>query len=92
MTSTEHTSDDAREQAISRLQGKREFTANVVSFLFVNLFMWGIWLFTGAGYPWPIWVTGPWLLGVGMHAWKVYGQKPITEADIDREIQRQSGA
>jgi hypothetical protein len=83
--------DDARQQAIASLKGKREFTANVVSFVFVNLFMWGIWAATGMGYPWPIWVTGPWLIGMGFHAWQVYGQKPITDADIDAEMRKQAG-
>lgn len=83
--------NNAREQAIESLKNKREFTANIVSFVFVNLFMWGIWAATGMGYPWPIWVTGPWLIGMGFHAWKVYGQKPITDADIDAEMRKQAG-
>ena len=39
----------------------------------------------------PIWVTGPWLIGMGFHAWQVYGQKPITDADIDAEMRKQAG-
>ncbi|UDY34803.1 2TM domain-containing protein [Dermatobacter hominis] len=81
--------DDARAHAIAALKGRRELTANVVSFLIVNAFMWALWLMTGAGYPWPIWVTGPWLVGVAFHAWQVRGEKPITEDDIEREMRRQ---
>jgi hypothetical protein len=84
--------DDARDRAISRLKGKRELTANVVSFLITNAFMWALWAVTGMGYPWPVWITGPWLVGVAIHAWQVRGQRPITEADIDEEMRRQQSA
>jgi hypothetical protein len=40
-----------------------------------------IWLLTGAGYFWPVWVMLFLGLRVGIHAWHVYGQ-PL-HADID---------
>ena len=84
--------DTPRDQAIARLKAKREFTANLVSFLIVNACFWALWAMTGAGYPWPIWITGPWLVGVAIHAWQLRGERPITEADIEREMRRQGGA
>ena len=47
-----------------------------------------IWAATGAGYFWPIWVILGWGIGIVFHAWTVFGQKPITEDDVQREMQR----
>lgn len=78
----------AREAAIARLKNKRSFTQDVVSFVVVNAFLVGVWAFTGAGYFWPAWVMGAWGIGLVMHAWTAFGQRPITEEEIQREIQR----
>jgi hypothetical protein len=34
---------------------------------------------------------GAWILAVAAHAWFVYGNKPISESEIKREIERQAG-
>ena len=31
-------------------------------------------------------------IGVAFSAWGAFGEKPITEADIDREVERRRGA
>jgi hypothetical protein len=41
---------------------------------------------------WIIYPLGAWLLIVAAHAWAVFGNKPISEGDIKREIERQRGA
>jgi hypothetical protein len=46
-----------------------------------------IWALTGTGYPWPIWMSGVWAIGLLLNAWDVYGRRPITEAEIRREIE-----
>ena len=51
----------------------------------------GIWAVTGAGYFWPVWVLLGWGVGVVLNAWDVYFRRPITEADVDRELQRRRG-
>ena len=43
---------------------------------------------------WNIWIIYPlmaWMVAVAAHAWYVYGHKPISEAEIKREIDRQAG-
>lgn len=86
--------DDARTLAIRRIEAKRGFWTNLVSYVVVNALLWFIWLLTtgpgSAGY-WPIWVTGFWGFGVLMHAWSVFGQKPISEDEIQREMRRSGG-
>lgn len=40
---------------------------------------------------WIVYPLGAWLLAVAAHAWAVYGNKPISESEIKREIERQAG-
>lgn len=43
---------------------------------------------------WNYWIIYPlivWVLVTAASAWNVYGRKPISEAEIDREMRRQSG-
>jgi H+/Cl- antiporter ClcA len=43
---------------------------------------------------WNIWIIYPliaWVVAVAGHAWFVYGHKPISEAEIKREMDRQAG-
>jgi hypothetical protein len=83
--------DPRREAAISRLKAKRDFTTNLVSYAVINAMLIGIWAVTGAGYFWPIWVILGWGIGIAMHAWTVFGRKPITEEEVQREIDRGTG-
>jgi hypothetical protein len=43
---------------------------------------------------WNYWIIYPaiaWVLAIVAHAWWVYGRKPISETEIQREIDRQAG-
>jgi hypothetical protein len=43
---------------------------------------------------WNYWILYPliaWVLGTAASAWYVFGRKPISEAQIKREMQRQAG-
>jgi 2TM domain len=43
---------------------------------------------------WNIWIIYPFIgyvVAVAAHAWFVYGRKPISEAEIKREMDRQAG-
>ncbi len=44
-----------------------EFRRNLLSFFVMNAALWLIWFFTGRGYPWPIWVTALWGIGLVFH-------------------------
>jgi hypothetical protein len=85
-------SDDRRTAAIERLKNRRAFGQHLVSYIVVNGLLIGIWAATGAGYFWPAWVLGIWGIGLVMHAWTAFLQKPITEEDIQREIRRGGGS
>jgi hypothetical protein len=40
---------------------------------------------------WIVYPLGAWLLILAAHGWAVYGSKPISEAEIKHEIERQAG-
>lgn len=81
--------DDRRQAAIRRLGAKREFRLHLAVYLLVNTMLIIIWAATGAAYFWPIWPIGGWAIGLAAHAFTVYGQKPISEEDIQAELRRQ---
>ena len=79
---------DERELARTRVRARRDFTSHLVAFVVINAFLVGIWATTGAGYFWPGWVLGGWGAGLVMHAWDTFLRRPVTESDIDAEVQR----
>jgi fatty acid desaturase len=86
MAVTEPT-DDLREQARARLKKKQDLRAHALVFVLFNAAVWVIWLLAGSGFPWPIVVSLLWGVGLVMNAWDVYGRRPITEADVQREVE-----
>jgi uncharacterized ion transporter superfamily protein YfcC len=86
------TDTDLREEAVKRLNKKREFNAHLVAYILINLVVWAIWgvIFATSEvwFPWPAFVTLGWGIGVAFHAWDVYGRKPITEEEILKEEAR----
>jgi|SRR5271165_1969048 len=77
-----------REQALLNLKKRRDFQGHVVAYVVINAALWAVWAATGAGYPWPAWVTGGWAIGLLLNAWEVYFRTPITEAQVQSEIER----
>jgi len=80
--------DELREQARQRVQKRRDLGAHVVAYVVINLMLIGIWAISGGGYFWPAWVMLGWGVGLVLNVWDVYFRRAVTEADIDREIQR----
>jgi 2TM domain-containing protein len=81
-------SGDERQAALVRLKKRRDFQNHLAAFVVINAAVWLIWAATGAGYPWPAWLTGFWGIGLVLNAWDVYLRRPITDADVDQEIRR----
>ncbi len=77
-----------RERARKRLEAKRDLVNHVVAYVVTNAFIVLVWAFTGAGYFWPGWVIGGWGVGLVLHVWDTFYRRPITDADVDRELQR----
>jgi hypothetical protein len=79
-----------RAQAIKRLKVKRDFGWHFATYVIINAFLVFIWWTGGGGGFWPVWVIVPWGIGLAFHAWYAFGGKPITEADIRREMSKHS--
>lgn len=80
--------DVSRKAAIDRLKNRRAFGQDLVAYVVVNGFLVLIWAFTGGGYFWPAWIMGAWGIGLVLHAWTAFFQRPITEEDVEREMRR----
>jgi len=81
--------NELREQAKQRLENKRGFWNFAVTFVVVSVLLVVIWAVADGGYFWPVFPIAAMGVGLVLHGWSVYGQKPITESDIQQEMQRQ---
>lgn len=79
------------ERATARRQAerRRKLGADAVAYAVVNAFLVGVWAFTGAGYFWPGWVLAGWGVALVLTVFDVLVRRPVTEADVDAELQRQ---
>lgn len=85
-------SDESRAAARKRLEERRGFVPHLIVYLVVNAGLVLLWVMTGAnGMFWPVFPIVFWGVGILMHGWNAYFSKPITEADVDREVGRQRG-
>jgi 2TM domain len=80
--------EERREAAVKRLKDKRDFRNHVAAYVLVNGLLVAIWALSGGGYFWPIWVIAGWGIGLAFNAWAVYFERPITEDDIRKEMER----
>ncbi|MDH4306898.1 MAG: 2TM domain-containing protein [Acidimicrobiia bacterium] len=77
-----------RDAALERVKAKRDFATHVIAYVVVNALLVVIWAATGRGYFWPLWPIAGWGVGLVLNAWTVYFSRPITEGDIQREMER----
>ena len=70
------------------LKSKREFRTHLVMYVLVNAMLVVVWAVTDSGFFWPIFPIVGWGIGLGGHAWSIYGDKPIAEDEIRREMDR----
>lgn len=82
--------DDLRGVAIRRLKKRREFQTHLFAYIVINGLVWAVWALTGKGYPWPLWLSGLWAIGLIFNAWDVYVRRPITEEEIRDEVDKLS--
>ena len=92
VTAVPSTEAGLRDLALRRLKKRQDFRAHLVVFIVVNGFLWALWavlsLTNDWTFPWPIFPTLAWGIGLALNAWDVYGRHDITAADVDREVER----
>lgn len=79
--------EERRRAAVGRLKAKRDFRNHVAIYVIVNAMLIFIWALSGAGYFWPIWAILGWGVGLAFNGYAVHVQKPITEGDIQAEME-----
>ena len=89
---------ELREAAIANLRRKRKFVQDAVGYVTVNGVLWLIWVLTDrstdGSMPWPAWISVIWGFLLAIDAWRAFGRwpeslhRPITEADIQREMKQ----
>jgi hypothetical protein len=85
------TTDPERAAAIQRIKARRGFLSHLAVWAAFSVVFVLIWLATGHSYFWPMWIIVPWGIVVALHGWTVFGQRPISEAEISREIRKGDG-
>jgi hypothetical protein len=78
-----------RRRIALRVKQRNEFYTHLVSFVAVNLMLWGIWLVTGASFPWPMFVTLGWGIGLFAHASQIYQNSASVSARRERTVQHE---
>ena len=87
------TNEQQRDEALWQVAKKRAaFKRHFFTYVIINLFLWGIWFFTGSrtydgGYiPWPAWVTLGWGVGVAFNYIDAYvaNQRDAVQREYDK--------
>jgi 2TM domain len=84
------TDDEIREIATKRVRARRGFFWHVIVYVVINLFLIGIWYFTGKGYFWPGWVLGGWGIALILNAIAAFGKEDIwaEREAVEKEVER----
>lgn len=79
---------ELRELATRRLTERRDFRVHLGVYLVINALLWILWAVTGAdGFPWPLWVTLGWGIGLATHWWSIT-RRPISADAVAAEMDR----
>jgi hypothetical protein len=79
---------ERREAALARVKAKREFRNHVAVYLIVNAMLVVIWALSGQGYFWPVWPILGWGVGLAIHGWTVFFDRPVSEEEIRKDMDR----
>ena len=79
---------EARRLARRRIAARRGVRRAGVTFAGIAVLLIVIWAVSGSGFFWPVFPIAGMGLALGLQAWRAYGQKPISGAEVEREIQR----
>ena len=85
--------DAARQKIDKRYEERLGLYVHTAAYIGMNLVFWLMFLSSGAGFPWPLFVTAGWGIGYAAHTmnfYYTYGKgAEKKEAEIEAEIERQ---
>lgn len=67
-----------KEHKVAHINSKKGFRIHLLVFLLVTPIIWVIWCLTDSTYPWPLWQTIGWSLGLLFHYLGVFIFKKST--------------
>jgi len=80
--------EELRTEARRRLTERRQFPTHLAAYVVVNAMFVVVWAMTGAGFFWPGFVLAGWGVGVLLHAWSIWFQRPVTPDEVEQEMRR----
>jgi hypothetical protein len=101
--STEMSDEEIRRLATRRVRRKRGFFVHLTVYLIVNAFLWCMWALSASGiaaaygwgmmrgtaFPWPVFTTVFWGIGLLFHGLGVFAfHSGWEQKEIDREIEQ----
>ncbi len=86
---------DIRRAIEKKYQARLAFIQHATSYLIVNAVLWAIWGFASGGFPWPLFVTAFWGIGMLSHLadfyYKYWKGAQKRDDEIAAEISRLQG-
>ena len=84
---------EIRRQVKEKYDNRVGLFVHLAAYSAVNLFLWITYIGSGGGFPWPLFVTGGWGIGMVAHIAEYYytygaGAKK-REAEVEAEVRRQ---
>ena len=83
---------EIRRRVEAKYDERNALLIHFISYAGVNILLWMIWLFASGGFPWPLFVTFFWGIGMAGHMLDYYnkhgGGAQKREARIQEEVQR----
>jgi len=78
--------EEKDDQLWQQAKARAEFKTHLTVYLIINALLWIIWLFTGGTqtYPWPIWPTIGWGIGIIFNYLGVYKFSNTVEKEYEK--------
>ncbi len=100
--STGMSDEEIRSLAVQRVRRKRGFFSHLTVYLVVNAFLWFMWALSASGlaggygwgmrgtvFPWPVFITVFWGMGLVFHCLSVFAlHSGWEQKEINKEIER----
>jgi hypothetical protein len=82
--------DELRKKAAKRAEEKIGFYIHFAIYIMVNIMLWSIWWINGGTgtYPWPIWATIGWGIGITAHLIGTYASSGFQDRLTEKEYEK----
>jgi 2TM domain len=91
MSDYQQKAPEGKDEILWEIAKKRaSFKSHATVYAIVNIFLWGMWFFNqkdnGSGYPWPMWTTLGWGIGLTFHFLGAYVFPKVNS--VEREYEK----